>query len=184
LKKQVIEYILRVFLFIFLTGALHEKTSTPLMHATEHIFTILYEKFPFLDSSENAQILLSIMLGLFSLFMACIGVTYIFAKICGLFKKLDNLKKWQIFLIFFLISFLCYEMADIFYNYKLPHFKIMGDIGFFNIFLIPSYLFYLYLNHLTKKYPVPFEKIGYYTSIEFVKDIFNKIKHSIQTQND
>lgn len=176
MKKQIVEYILRVIAFIILTGALHEKISTPLMYASESCFEFFYEKKPIFNFDVNIELLFGLTIGLFSLFAACIGVTYMFAKICGLFKKLDSLKKWQGFLILFLISFLCYVIADIFYKYRLPYLKIMGDIGAANLFLIPSYLFYLFLNYLTKKFPKPFEKIGYYTSIEFYKDILIKIK--------
>lgn len=180
MKKQIIEYILRVIAFIILTGALHTKISTPLMYALESCFGFFYEKKPIFNFNIDLELLFGIIVGLFSLFMACISVTYIFAKICGLFKKLDSLKKWQGFLILFLISFLCYEIADSFDKHRLVHSDIIGGIGFAGFTLIPSYLFYLYLNHLTKKYPKPFEKIGYYTSIQFWKDIFKKLCNQLK----
>lgn len=176
MKKQILEYILRLTVFIILVGVLHEKISTPLMYGMENIFTILYEKFPFLESSENAQILLSIILGLFSFFMACIGVTYIFAKICGLFKKLDGLKKWQSFLIIILINVVFWIIDGILDKHRAISYSIRASITKTTLTLIPTYLFYLYLNYLTKKFPNPFQKIGYYTSIEFYKDLLIKIK--------
>ena len=36
---------------------------------------------------------------------------------------------------------------------------------------------YKYFQYLTKKHPTPFEKIGYYCSIEFYKGLFKKYKN-------
>lgn len=39
-----------------------------------------------------------------------------------------------------------------------------------------AFLMYRVLGFLTKIFPVPFEKIGYIFSIEFVKDVIKRVK--------
>ena len=46
--------------------------------------------------------------------------------------------------------------------------------------LAPAFLLYKYFQFLTKKHPMPFEKIGYYCSIEFYKGLFEKILSEIK----
>ena len=172
--KGIIEYILRVIIFLILTAFLHDKISEKLIEILEHIATILYEKVPFFNGNDNMEILLSFIIGFASLFIVCIGVTYYFAKITGIFKKLDSIKKWQSFLMFVFMCTIFIVFSNVANKYKIISFDFYSNIGFCGIFLIPSYLCYLYFKHLTKKHPVPFEKIGYYFSIEFYKNIFDK----------
>ena len=49
--------------------------------------------------------------------------------------------------------------------------------------LIPAFLLYKFFGFLTQKFPFPFEKIGYYTSIEFPKDLYSKIKGKIKNNS-
>ena len=154
--KGIIEYILRVIIFLILTAFLHDKISEKLIEILEHIATIF-------------------------LFIVCIGVTYYFAKITGIFKKLDSIKKWQSFLILFSISIISNIIGIVLDKFKLFNFDIRTNIEFCGFFLIPSYLCYLYFKHLTKKHPVPFKKIGYYFSIEFYKNIFNKLMSGVKS---
>lgn len=175
MKKQIFEYILRVIIFILLSGFFLDPIGIFLAHSTEHIISLLYEQVPLLNGHDNAEILLSFIIGFSCVFMVVIGITYVFAKICGLFKKLDSLKKSQAFLIVILICITCLQITEILRKYKLFNFDFVSSIGFAGFFLIPSYLFYLFLNHLTKKYPKPFEKIGYYCSIEFWKKLIFKV---------
>ena len=73
------------------------------------------------------------------------------------------------------------NIIGIFLNeFKLFNFDIRTNIEFVGFFLIPSYLFYFYFQFLTKKHPIPFEKIGYYSSIEFYRGIFEKILSEIK----
>ena len=179
--KGIMEYILRVIIFLILTAFLHDKISEKLIEILEHIATILYEKVPFFNGNDNMEILLSFIIGFASLFIVCIGVTYYFAKITGIFKKLDSIKKWQSFLILFSISIISNIIGIVLDKFKLFNFDIRTNIEFCGFFLIPSYLCYLYFKHLTKKHPVPFEKIGYYFSIEFYKSIFDKLMSGIKS---
>ena len=174
-SKALIEYILRVIIFLILTAFLQDKICNKIIDILQEIPTIIYEKYPILNNNDDAQIILSVIIGLISLFIALIGVEYCFAKITGIFKKLDNLKKWQSFFVLILIGIISNKTGIILNEFKLFNFDIRTNIEFVGFFLIPSYLFYLYFQHLTKKYPKPFEKIGYYCSIEFYKGLFKKI---------
>jgi hypothetical protein len=49
--------------------------------------------------------------------------------------------------------------------------------------LIPAFLLYKFFGFLTKKYPFPFKKIGYYTSKEFPKDLYSKIKGKLKNNS-
>ena len=175
-SKAIIEYVLRVIIFLILTAFLQDKICNKIIDILQEIPTIIYEKYPIFVGDDNAQIVLSIVIGVFSLFISLIGVTYYFAKITGIFKKLDNLKKWQGLFVLILMSIVFILFADIINKYKIINFNIYSNIGFSGFSLIPSYLFYLYFQFLTKKHPIPFEKIGYYSSIEFYKGLLSKIK--------
>ena len=176
-SKAIIEYILRIIIFLILTAFLQDKICNKIIDILQEIPTIIYEKYPIFVGDDNAQIALSIIIGVLSLFIALIGVTYYFAKITGIFKKLDNLKKWQGLFVLILIGIISNIIGIILNEFKLFNFDIRTNIEFVGFSLIPSYLFYLYFKFLTKKYPTPFEKIGYYSSIEFYKGLFKKYKN-------
>ena len=178
--KAIIEYILRVIIFLILTAFLQDKICNKIIDILQEIPTIIYEKYPIFVGDDNAQIVLSIIIGVLSLFISLIGVTYYFAKITGIFKKLDSLKKWQGVFVLILIGIIS-NIIGIFLNeFKLFNFDIRTNIEFVGFPLIPSYLFYLYFQFLTKKYPTPFEKIGYYCSIEFYRGLFKRILSEIK----
>lgn len=99
---------------------------------------------------------------------------YISAKITGIFKKLDGLN-------FFVALFIVF-LVDILFNYfvmvqvQFIPFKIgfrKDTIIFYALFM---FLIYRFFGFLTKIFPVPFEKIGYIFSIEFVKDVIKRVK--------
>lgn len=105
-------------------------------------------------------------------------VTYVYAKLFGLFKYVDEFK-----ICFILkccaIAFLAVIIAFVsgIFNY-LCLFKENGFYGIFFVglpllFMPFSFLMYKFFQFLTKKYPVPFEKIGYYSSIEFWRKTFS-----------
>ena len=103
--------------------------------------------------------------------------SYFYAKICGLYKKLKKYNFWIKSLIFLFISCLAYLINT--YNLKTlkPYetdFKIELWIYIASIF--SAFLLNIFFNFLTKKFPKPFEKIGYVCSIEFFKDIIGKFK--------
>ena len=173
--KEAKKYILRVGLFTILTAFLNSKLQIPLMYAIENLSDFAYELNPVFKSNINLELFIGIIVGLSCFFISTIGITYLFAKICGLFKKLDNLKKWQSFLIIVLISTIFIIFAHVADKYKIIDVITIGNIGFSGISLTPAYLFYLFLNRLGKKHPGTFGRIGYYCSVEFYKEIFKKI---------
>ncbi len=107
--------------------------------------------------------------------------SYLLAKMFGMFNYIDNLKVnlfKKLFLVM-LISILSFLILFIRY-------RITEDIDFalkiasLIFALIPAFLLYKYFQFLTKKYPMPFEKIGYYCSIEFYRGLFEKILSEIK----
>ena len=107
---------------------------------------------------------------------------YITVKICGLFKRLDNLKIYITIPIIMLINigFYYFDIGRAFgkHNINLSPIEIVRTYFFW---ILPIYfLIYKFFGFLTKKYPFPFERIGYYTSIEFIKDTLFKIKKRLK----
>ncbi len=113
-------------------------------------------------------------------FLAFPLCSYLSAKFCGLFKKINHLN------IFFAILIIVF--VDIFLNISIntrvqlyPRIKTdyyginINDIWFLTTF---NFIVFKFFNFLTKKFPIPFERIGYYTSIEFMKDVIGKLKKS------
>ena len=104
--------------------------------------------------------------------------SYLLAKTFGMFNYIDNLKVnlFKKLLLLMLISILSFLILFIRY-------RISEDVDFalkiasLIFTLIPVFLLYKYFQFLTKKCPIPFEKIGYYCSIEFYKGLFNKYKN-------
>jgi len=105
--------------------------------------------------------------------------SYFYAKICGLYKKLQKYNFFLKSLIFLIIS--CFAYLINAYDLKTlkPYetdFKIDIWIYISSIFL--AFLLNIFFNFLTKKFPKPFEKIGYICSIEFFKDLIKKLKNT------
>ena len=101
--------------------------------------------------------------------------TYIIAKFCGLLKYFSQFKFWKSFLCLLLISYACYYFSYL----NLHTFTLNFDTkeaggGFFAPSIIPTYLSYLFLNFLTKKFPTPFEQIGYFFSSRFYINLYKK----------
>ena len=102
---------------------------------------------------------------------------YLYAKICGLYKKLQKYNFWVKGLIFLAISILAYLIS----RYDFKDLKLVeADSGtYWWIYagsILSAFLLNIFFNFLTKKFPKPFEKIGYICSIEFFKDIVGKFK--------
>ena len=107
--------------------------------------------------------------------------SYLLAKTFGMFNYIDNLKVnlFKKLLLLMLISILSFLILFIRY-------RISEDVDFalkiasLIFTLIPVFLLYKYFQFLTKKCPIPFEKIGYYCSIEFYKGLFKRILSEIK----
>ena len=101
---------------------------------------------------------------------------YFYAKLCGLYKLFKNYRFWQKFLIFSLLSILIYPVA----MFDFKNFKIFDNFYLDSnneaiiltcLFVLPAFFLNLFFNFLTKKFPKPFEKIGYWCSLEFFKGL-------------
>ena len=102
---------------------------------------------------------------------------YFYAKICGLYKKLKKYNFWIKSLVFLSVSCFAYLINT--YNLKtLKPYEtdLKFDIWIYIASIFSAFLLNIFFNFLTKKFPKPFEKIGYVCSIELFKDIFKKIK--------
>lgn len=105
---------------------------------------------------------------------------YFYAKICGIYKLFKECLFWKKFLIFILLSFLIFPITLFdFKNFKLydSYFENYRYriILIASIFVILAFILNLIFEFLTKKFPKPFEKIGYWVSIEFYKNLFKKL---------
>jgi len=101
---------------------------------------------------------------------------YFYAKLCGLYKLFEKYRFWQKFLIFSLLSILIYPVA----MFDFKNFKIFDNFYLDSnnetiiltcFFVLPAFFLNLFFNFLTKKFPKPFERIGYWCSLEFFKSL-------------
>lgn len=163
LSKAIAQYCLRIFVFLvlrrlFISDIFLEHVHSPIIS--------------FLTKNMNSEdgLYIWFLLFILGIYIEC----YISAKITGIFKKLDGLN-------FFLALFIVF-LIDILFNYfvMVQVQFIPFKIGFRKdtiIFYAPfMFLIYRFFGFLTKIFPVPFEKIGYIFSIEFVKDVIKRVK--------
>ena len=160
--RTILSYCLRVFVFLvlrrlFISGIFLEHVHAPVV-------------YPLVKNIEYEDcFIIGGLLIIIGIYIEC----YISAKVTGIFKKLDGLN-------FFLALFIVF-LIDILFNYfvMVQVQFIPFKIGFRKdtiIFYAPfMFLIYRFFGFLTKIFPVPFEKIGYIFSIEFVKDVIMKI---------
>ena len=163
LSKAIAQYCLRIFVFLvlrrlFISDIFLEHVHSPIIS--------------FLTKNMNSEdgLYIWFLLFILGIYIEC----YISAKITGIFKKLDGLN-------FFLALFILF-LVDVLFNYLFMvqvHFMPF-KIGFVKdsmMFFAPwAFLIYRFFGFLTKIFPVPFEKIGYIFSIEFVKDVIKRVK--------
>ena len=128
--------------------------------------------FSKVDINDLANVLMCLNLLFFS---------YFYAKLCGLYKLFKTYKLWQKHLIFLSITLLIFPVA----MFDFKNFKVFDNFFFENnhitiiatmIFVIVAFYLNLFFEFLTKKFPKPFEKIGYWFSIEFYSDLIQKFK--------
>lgn len=163
LSKAIAQYCLRIFVFLvlrrlFISDIFLEHVHSPIIS--------------FLTKNMNSEdgLYIWFLLFILGIYIEC----YISAKITGIFKKLDGLN-------FFLALFILF-LVDVLFNYlfmvqvQFMPFKI-GFVKDSMMFFAPwAFLIYRFFGFLTKIFPVPFEKIGYIFSIEFVKDVIKRVK--------
>ena len=121
------------------------------------------------DAFLNSIILVSSFIGI-----------YFIAKIYGIFKKLNKFNVLIALLILFAISTLLICSGHI--KICTPDYIYYLGIhySYTMYLLLPAFLLYKFFNFLTKKFPTPFQQIGYFFSIEFYKNIYKKLKNRQQ----
>lgn len=122
---------------------------------------------------------------------------YLYAKLFGVFKYIDKLriklyfKLLNIFLIAVLLFVLLHLSAlfwetnqrlDSLFNSFASCFAQNAYYKWHCLALPFSFLLYKCFQYLTKKYPYPFEKIGYYCSIEFYKNVLRKVYFKLKNK--
>ena len=170
-KIDIKKFILKAILyFVFLWIAYDFFLLMPDILIALFYYT-LPEKLTANEGFENICITLLLYVPIIFSPITC----YIIAKLFGIFKYIDKLKKLMTkFIALFFISFLSFLILFAKNSYNNVDFEISLYLSLTIFALIPAFLLYKYFQYLTKKYPKPFEKIGYYCSIEFYKDIFKR----------
>ncbi len=167
-SKEIINYFLRIIIFIILNNF---YVCLVIWYLTYH-FTI-NKICPDLNVLKYPDIYnTTIFLIIEYLYV------YLTSKICGIFKKLDKLNFIWSLLIVMLINILFYFNEE-----PGTDIKVFCIIGYFWKPLI-CFFIYKFFAFLTKKFPFPFKKIGYYTSIDFVKDLYIKIRKRIKNSRE
>lgn len=171
MKKWVLNYLLRVLIFLLLVGFLYGHIVGWLVVTVENVIVVFTENHPIPNLEGDLEGLFNLFAAFFIFITIFPGVVYFFAKITGIFKQLNNLKRWQRFTTLFLITAFCIIFAEYTFKHKILNVDNATNFDFTGYFLIPSYLMYLFLNHMTKKHPF-LQKPGHYFSLEPYKRIF------------
>jgi len=177
LGKNIVEYLLRVFCFILVVKCLfHNIGSIFVLLLFPIIFTLLIIMGIFIDTDNISEIQSwNIYTNVF-VYVSSFFTLYFLAKIFGIFKKLDKLNIFVTLTIISIISYLLILVGRINFLVDEITYRDGLEYAYTMYLLIPAFLLYKFFGFLTQKFPFPFKKIGYYTSIEFVKDLCSKIK--------
>ena len=176
-NKYIKKYILKAILYIAFVYYIYMYLIGFFTIISVTIFVILNSIFEMLFSnySEYQFIDLAIIVYFACYIIFSPIVCYILAKIFGIFKYIDKLKNLILkFMVLVLISFLSSVILFIKISNNGIDLPLSLHLSLTLFGLIPAYLLYKYFQYLTKKYPEPFEKIGYYCSIEFYKSLFKR----------
>ena len=175
-QKIIIEGIVRscIFLVVMRECSLFivDYITGPIIGIISYIQSLVPDIDQFIYIEEDIINIISIPILILDFFVCFIFNTYVIAKFCGLFKYFSQFKFWKSFLALLLISitfnyFYMLNMHTLKFNFSAEDIEYACTI-------IPSYLVYLFFNFLTKKFPTPFEQIGYFFSVEFYKDLYKK----------
>ncbi len=176
-QKIFLEGIVRSSIFI---AALKGVAAIVLLYITAPIFLIILACidliFFFCEENSISQSALNSLLTMY-FFVGCVFNTYIIAKFCGIHKYFSQFKFWKSLIFLIIISalayyFCCLDLYKFRFNVEESAYEELSAI----YTVIPSYLTYLFFNFLTKKFPTPFEQIGYFFSNQFYIDMFRKIQ--------
>ena len=128
-------------------------------------------------SQHEPDVIEIVLAMLFGIFSCCISITYIIAKLCGINKYFSQFKFWKSLIFLIIISALAYYFCSLNLHTFRFNFEDINSGAMESVAtIIPSYLTYLFFNFLTKKFPKPFEQIGYFFSNQFYVDLFKKIQ--------
>ena len=157
--KAIIEYILRIGLFLILNRRCIYM----------FLFTFIAKLLPQNDTLPNDWT----FFGLIFVFLTII-CSYLIAKISGIFKKLDKLNFILGLIIICLLN--CILNISLNFSIQTAPLKITynPDGGFWYFYPL-LFVYYRILNWLGKKFPNTLGKIGYYCSIELYKGLFKRI---------
>ena len=106
---------------------------------------------------------------------------YITAIFCGIFKKINNLKLYEKISIILLVNIgLYYFCIGRIYGQQLyAHVSLLEAVKDYSFWILPIYfLIYKFWGYITKNSVINFEKIEYYMSVEFIADLYLKIKRN------
>jgi len=176
LSKNIAEYLLRVICFMLTVKFWFIEVSIIglLISTPIYILESLFETYRL--KTQNIKYDEFGTVTIFDICLIAFITLYFLAKIFGIFKKLDKLNIFISLVIVSCISNLLILVGRI--NFLVDEMTYRDGLkyAYTMYLLIPAFLLYKFFGFLTIKFPVPFKKIGYYTSIEFPKDLYSKIK--------
>ena len=176
--KKIVNIILRCGIYVFVFSRItNENINLNIIYEiwavkTFFDFALIELMGIFIKISEQLFNILETVILIFNF----IFFAYFYAKLCGLYKLFEKYRFWQKFLIFSLLSVLIYPVA----MFDFKNFKIFDNFYLDSnneaiiltcFFVLPAFFLNLFFNFLTKKFPKPFEKIGYWCSLEFFKSL-------------
>ena len=179
LSKNIVEYLLRVFCFLITVKFcfVYFADTLSLLALPIVIISLIYAN---IRHPENEIIDYNFT---FEIYTVSFVTLYFLAKIFGIFKKLDKLNLFASFIIISVISYLLILVGRINFLVDEITYRNGLEYAYTMYLLIPAFLLYKFFGFLTQKFPFPFEKIVYYTSIEFPKDLYSKIKGKIKNNS-
>ena len=164
LSKNIVEYLLRVFCFLITVKFcfVYFADTLSLLALPIVIISLIYAN---IRHPENEIIDYNFT---FEIYTVSFVTLYFLAKS---------------FIIISVISYLLILVGRINFLVDEITYRNGLEYAYTMYLLIPAFLLYKFFGFLTQKFPFPFEKIGYYTSIEFPKDLYSKIKGKIKNNS-
>ena len=163
-KKEIRNYILRVFVFLLLNRPfvfdIFSKISASIV--------------PHSNIDDDNISIIFVSACLISFFVLVLYL-YLTIKLCGLFKKLDKLNFWMSLLIVIILEIVYSISISLNFNFNESvsfSYNYLGSV----LLIVILFIVYKIFNLLSKYIPVPFGTIGYITSIECYKNLYNKYK--------
>ena len=182
LSKNIIEYLLRVFCFILTVKYWFIELSVPVILVLFPILIVDAQLAVYLREKNIIQYN-ELDEPVFEIYLVAFFTLYFLAKMFGIFKKLDKLNIFVSLIIISVISYLLILVGRINFLVDEITYRDGLEYAYTMYLLIPAFLLYKFFGFLAKKFPFPFAKIGYYTSIDFPKDLYLKIRKNIKKKS-